>query len=93
MASATTEDWQLNKSVLESNKHVLENQLYCDVTFVFNEDKSNQKQVSISLNISHVQKKNKVKRKAVLPKTYNIGLFTFLSCYPCCAIVFIRNDV
>ena len=45
MASATTEDWQLNQSVLESNKHVLENQLYCDVKFVFNEDKSKMEQV------------------------------------------------
>ena len=48
MASATTEDWQLNKSVLESNKHVLENQLYCDVTFVFNEDKAKKPHVSIT---------------------------------------------
>ena len=30
------EDWQMNKSVLQSNEHMLENQLFCDVTFVFN---------------------------------------------------------
>ena len=36
MASSRTDDWQVNKSVLESNKHMLENQLFCDVTFAFN---------------------------------------------------------
>ena len=50
MASATTEDWQLNRSVLASNKYVLENQLYCDVTFVFNEEKSKKTQVSLFLH-------------------------------------------
>ena len=28
-------DWQLNKTMLESNKYMLENQLECDVTFTF----------------------------------------------------------
>ena len=35
MASSTTDDWQLHKSVLESNKYMLDNQLFCDTTFVF----------------------------------------------------------
>ena len=46
MASGITDDWQLNKSVLQTNKHVLENQLYCDVTFVFNEDTDKKNRVS-----------------------------------------------
>ena len=35
MASFEANDWQLHKSVLESNKYMLDNQLYCDTTFVF----------------------------------------------------------
>ena len=35
MESVNTDDWQLNKSVLESNRHVFENQLYCDIKFIF----------------------------------------------------------
>ncbi len=31
------EDWQLNKSVLQSNEHMLRNQLHCDLTFQFPE--------------------------------------------------------
>ena len=31
-------DWQLRKSVLECNQHMLENQIRCDVKFTFNQD-------------------------------------------------------
>lgn len=29
------EDWQMEKSILECNRHMLENQLECDVKFTF----------------------------------------------------------
>ena len=35
----TQEDWQVNKSVLECNKHMLEQQINCDVTFQFGSGK------------------------------------------------------
>ena len=38
MASRETDDWQLNKSLLEINQYMLDNELYCDVTFVFTEE-------------------------------------------------------
>ena len=38
MASFVVNDWQLHKSVLDSNKYMLDIQLYCDVTFVFAEE-------------------------------------------------------
>ena len=31
----TQEDWQVNKSVLECNKYMFEQQINCDVTFQF----------------------------------------------------------
>ena len=33
METASTVDWQVGKSVLGSNKYILENQIRCDVTF------------------------------------------------------------
>ena len=47
MASEETQDWQLNKSVLESNCYMLENQLYCDITYVFGN--SDDEQVGVLL--------------------------------------------
>ena len=38
MTSSAVNHWQLHKSVLDSNKYMLDNQLYCDVTFVFGEE-------------------------------------------------------
>ena len=35
MAALHDEDWQQNKSVLQCNKYMFENQLHCDVTFTF----------------------------------------------------------
>ncbi len=29
------QDWQLNKSIVECNKYMLENQQHCDITFTF----------------------------------------------------------
>ena len=46
MSSQTTAgDWQQNKSVLESNRHMLEKQLYCDINFIFSGASSNKKEV------------------------------------------------
>ena len=35
MASLHDQDWQQNKSVLQCNKYMFENQIHCDVTFTF----------------------------------------------------------
>ncbi len=32
-----TQDWQLNKDILECNRYMLDNQLNCDVKFTFPE--------------------------------------------------------
>ena len=35
MASLHDQDWQQNKSVLQCNKYMFENQIHCDITFTF----------------------------------------------------------
>lgn len=40
MAHGTREDWQAGKSVIECNKYMFLNQLYCDVTFRVGEEEA-----------------------------------------------------
>ncbi len=43
--------WQLRKSVLDSNQHMLENQIKCDVKFTFHSEKGDSKGESLSCHM------------------------------------------